>query len=401
MRNHLLFLAVISATLLIALGPVQAMAAPSDAAAPESSWRNIVGGDDLSSLSAEAFEYDPVIGEMCSQISESAIYQTAYDLQSISTRRYPSTGNRQAATYIFDRLSAIPGLEVAYSNDEYRNVIATLPGKGGRTDETIVVGAHYDSTSSDPAHAPGATDNGCGVGVVLELARVMSEYEFDRSIQFAFWNAEENGLLGSTRYVQDAGKRSQTIPLYVNYDSGYYDPENEYVLDIIYDTGSKTVADRLVVFNSLYDIGFTITFNESDWELSESDQWAFLQYGCPVMWTYSQRVPSSYHTKDDTVDLISPSFAKKDAQLGMVLLAETADLSAVVLVPGASGAPRDLNGDGRDEDVNGNGRRDFADVVLYFNQMSWIAANEPLAAFDYNRNGRVDFADAVWLFDNL
>jgi PKD repeat protein len=53
------------------------------------------------------------------------------------------------------------------------------------------------------------------------------------------------------------------------------------------------------------------------------------------------------------------------------------------------------------EDVNGNGRADFADVVLYFNSMTWDAANEPVAAFDYNANGRIDFADVVRLFDRL
>ena len=62
--------------------------------------------------------------------------------------------------------------------------------------------------------------------------------------------------------------------------------------------------------------------------------------------------------------------------------------------------PTDLNGDEKYEDVNGNGRKDFADVVV-FNQMTWIAANEPVAAFDNNMNGRVDFADIVRLFNNL
>ena len=66
-----------------------------------------------------------------------------------------------------------------------------------------------------------------------------------------------------------------------------------------------------------------------------------------------------------------------------------------------SGLPQDLDRDGRYEDVNGNGRADFADVVLYFNQMTWIAANEPIALFDYNVNGRIDFADVVWLFNTL
>ena len=74
---------------------------------------------------------------------------------------------------------------------------------------------------------------------------------------------------------------------------------------------------------------------------------------------------------------------------------------SVVTVPGGAGLPHDMNGDGRYEDVNGNNRKDFADVVLYFNQMTWIGANEPLAAFDYNQNGRIDFADVVQLFNTL
>ena len=79
----------------------------------------------------------------------------------------------------------------------------------------------------------------------------------------------------------------------------------------------------------------------------------------------------------------------------------TPTVSPVTLVPGGVGIPRNLDGDDRYEDVNGNGRKDFADVVLYFNQMTWIAANEPLSAFDYNGNGRIDFADVTWLFNKL
>ena len=69
--------------------------------------------------------------------------------------------------------------------------------------------------------------------------------------------------------------------------------------------------------------------------------------------------------------------------------------------PAARVCRGDLDLDGQYEDVNGNGRADFADVVLYFDQMTWIAANEPLAAFDYSGNGRIDFADVVWLFNRL
>ena len=63
--------------------------------------------------------------------------------------------------------------------------------------------------------------------------------------------------------------------------------------------------------------------------------------------------------------------------------------------------PTSTAGDGKYNDVNGNGRKDFADVVLYFNQMAWISDHEPVTAFDFNGNGRIDFADVVWLFNHL
>ena len=71
---------------------------------------------------------------------------------------------------------------------------------------------------------------------------------------------------------------------------------------------------------------------------------------------------------------------------------------AIAPVPGGVGSPADTDGDNLYDDINGNGRKDFADITLYFNELNWIAANEPIAAFDYNKNGRVDFADVVWLF---
>jgi PKD repeat protein len=70
-------------------------------------------------------------------------------------------------------------------------------------------------------------------------------------------------------------------------------------------------------------------------------------------------------------------------------------------LPGYPNPPTDPDHDGIYEDINGNNRLDFADVVLYFNRMEWIAANEPVSAFDLNRNGRIDFADIVRLFGEI
>ena len=76
------------------------------------------------------------------------------------------------------------------------------------------------------------------------------------------------------------------------------------------------------------------------------------------------------------------------------------DLQPVPL-PGFTNPPTDPDRDGLYEDLNANNRKDFNDVVLMFNQMQWIAANEPVSAFDFNGNGRIDFNDIVKLFGEI
>ncbi|NLX49737.1 MAG: S8 family serine peptidase [Methanospirillum sp.] len=97
------------------------------------------------------------------------------------------------------------------------------------------------------------------------------------------------------------------------------------------------------------------------------------------------------------------SLAGRSVSGGRLNASRTLALAAppVPAVPPSTLSPTDTDTDGLYDDVNGNGREDFADVVLYFNQMTWIAGNEPVAAFDYNENGRIDFADVTWLFNNL
>jgi M6 family metalloprotease-like protein len=73
----------------------------------------------------------------------------------------------------------------------------------------------------------------------------------------------------------------------------------------------------------------------------------------------------------------------------------------IVPIPSFTNPPTDPDSDGLYEDLNGNARKDFNDVVLMFNQMQWIATNEPVSAFDFNGNGRIDFNDIVKLFGEI
>ena len=96
-----------------------------------------------------------------------------------------------------------------------KNVIADTPG--GRSDRVVVVGAHLDSV----AEGPGINDNGSGTSTDLEIALQMAKLKIQpvNKVRFAFWGAEEDGLIGSQYYVDHLSKQARNnIMLNLNFD---------------------------------------------------------------------------------------------------------------------------------------------------------------------------------------
>ena len=96
------------------------------------------------------------------------------------------------------------------------NVVATLKGSQPEsTDRIYVVSGHYDSMCNSPTDAkcdaPGANDDASGTAAVLEMARVMAKYEFDATIVFMAVAGEEQSLLGSTHFAEQAKQKNWNI----------------------------------------------------------------------------------------------------------------------------------------------------------------------------------------------
>lgn len=90
-----------------------------------------------------------------------------------------------------------------------QNVIADTHPSGGRV---LLVGAHLDSVVA----GPGVNDNGTGVATILEIARALRSTEPRLAVRFAFWGAEELGLIGSSAYAATANL-GQLVG-YLNFD---------------------------------------------------------------------------------------------------------------------------------------------------------------------------------------
>jgi acetylornithine deacetylase/succinyl-diaminopimelate desuccinylase-like protein len=96
------------------------------------------------------------------------------------------------------------------------NVVATLKGSQPEsTDRIYVVSGHYDSMCNSPTDAkcdaPGANDDASGTAAVLEMARVMAKYEFEATIVFMAVAGEEQSLLGSTHYAEQAKQKNWNV----------------------------------------------------------------------------------------------------------------------------------------------------------------------------------------------
>ncbi len=149
------------------------------------------------------------------------------------------------------------------------NVIATLTGTK-YPDEYVVLGGHYDSISWSGL-APGADDNASGTSGVMEIARILSEYEFDRSIIFCAFSGEEYGLYGSAAYASRSAQEGMNILGYFNMDMiGYLKPGHTTIMtSLIYPPSAQELADFYTQVTAIYLPDFlvvpgTLTGGSSD-----------------------------------------------------------------------------------------------------------------------------------------
>ena len=184
---------------------------------------------------------NPKIEKILSEISAANIEANIRKLVSFGTRHTlsvqddPQRGIGAARTWIkaeFDRYSKESGGRLVVTEDDFIqpaggrvpqptrliNIVATLPGTQDESKERIyVVSGHYDScvcTQSvldATSDAPGANDDASGTAAVMEMARVMSKYEFDATIVFMTVPGEEQGLLGAAHWAELAKTKSLNI----------------------------------------------------------------------------------------------------------------------------------------------------------------------------------------------
>lgn len=162
-----------------------------------------------------------------------------------------------------------------------QNIIVTIPGETF-PDEQIIVMAHLDNYMFDEdslwEDVPGADDNASGSATLLEMARLMPSYRFDRTIKIIWTAGEELGLLGAFAYVEDHDLSG--VVGVINLDVIAYDADNDRCIDLSVGNmpESQVVGDVIAQVVSDYNLDLRFDYL-TDTATDLSDHAAFWEAG--------------------------------------------------------------------------------------------------------------------------
>jgi Zn-dependent M28 family amino/carboxypeptidase len=223
-------------------------------------------------------------------------------LADLGPRREGSAAEIAGAEYVAARLEeagyAVRTQHVRLPNGSFsHNVLAIKTGVSPRR---VVLGAHLDTKGG----SPGANDNGSGVGVVLELARVLKDAPTQPTIVFAFFGAEEmwdgnadHHHYGSRAYVRGLSRaQKRRISGMISVDMVGY---GRYFLVRTMRLGPMTLANRLQSVAARNKL--RLRFSRDPSKVGWSDHEPFEKAGIPVAWLNWKSDPL-YHTPGDTAE---------------------------------------------------------------------------------------------------
>jgi hypothetical protein len=284
---------------------------------------------------------DPVIQGIVDQVSQ--VRYTAYiqSLQDFVTRYSYTNGCRAAEQWAVDTFEAL-GLETelfpySYSGNTWYNPIGRKIGTLYPDSIYMIVG-HIDATSDDPYNlAPGAEDNGSGSACVLEAARVLSQYDFDCTIEFTLFSGEEQGLIGSEAYASYCVSENRNIGGVLNFDMISYAGSFGWDTNIYSDQtfpAEVALAELLAQLTDEYSDAFSIRVNTFG-PIYGSDHYYFSQYGFPAVFSIDAQFWSAddwypwYHTTDDVIEHLDLDFGTEVVKGAVATLATIANLSTL------------------------------------------------------------------------
>ncbi|HSD64141.1 MAG TPA: M28 family peptidase [Ignavibacteriaceae bacterium] len=245
--------------------------------------------------------------------------------QTILSRNKYEPGNNFAAEFVKEKFESygLAAYDQQFSSTG-RNVYAIKTGTD-YPNKKFIICAHYDDMPSGSL-APGADDNGSGTAAVIEAARVLSQFSYPYTLIFAIWDEEEQGLVGSEYYAQQAEAAGDSIMGVINMDMIAWDSNDDNVCNIHTDDVGITfeIYDKMVELNTQYNIGLDIV--EVYPQQPYSDHASFLAHGYSAILLIEDDYDFNayYHTVNDLLQYYDTPYFTKSAQLAIATVASFA-----------------------------------------------------------------------------
>ncbi|UXI69982.1 M28 family metallopeptidase [Tahibacter amnicola] len=251
---------------------------------------------------------DPMVQPLVDAVDAARWFQTVSQLASWDRSSY-SEQLAQARGWIGQQFQALglvvaePAFSFVYNGNtaNVNNIVGRLDGTR-LPDEWVVVGAHYDSrneTNGAPLTTPGADDNASGCAGVIEAARVLTRFRPERTVVFACFAGEEQGLHGSKAHVAEltqSGNLGKVVAM-LNMDMIGWSPDAN--LGVSLGSTNAPLTQRLAAAAATYvpSLAVTTTTNTCC-----SDHMPYLNAGRPAVLSIHRGGTSypSYHRKTDT-----------------------------------------------------------------------------------------------------
>jgi hypothetical protein len=257
--------------------------------------------------------------------------------QTIVSRHKYQPGNDLAADYIKQKLEGY-GL-TAYDqwfSGTGRNVYAVQTGTTYPNKKYIIC-AHYDDMPSGST-APGADDNASGTAAVLEAARILSQFLAEYTIVYALWDEEEQGLVGSYYYAQQAYANGDSIMGVVNMDMIAWDSNNSSIADLHTRSVGTSLAlkDKMVEVNNLYNLGLTLDIKNPGSTYSDHASFWQFNYGAILLIEDGSDFNNYYHTVNDLIIHFNQPYFLKMSKTSIGTIAALAEVTGEIPVELAS-----------------------------------------------------------------
>ena len=244
----------------------------------------------------------------------------------ISSRHSSTVGNAYAAAWLRNRLASL-GLDT-YTQDfesNGQNIYAVQPGKD-LPNQQVIICAHYDNMPFSNI-AAGADDNASGTIAVLEAARILSKFKTKYTIIYAFFDHEEQGLLGSKYYAHQAYLRKDSIVAVINLDMIGYDGNNDSKAGLHVRNSGKSIdlGETIKTVNKNYNTGLNLILENPGSAASDhASFWAyFITAVMLIEDLYTDKNPW-YHTSADIMEKMNIPYYLKCTKLAIGSLAKVA-----------------------------------------------------------------------------